>query len=80
MAASKTELDLTYLAEHAQVVRLISAGAAQAIALLLITSAPLNFVYGGREMLVTLLMIVAGGLTGWSVLRHHVHRPEADNE
>ena len=80
MATSKAELDLAYVAEHAQAIRLVSAGVAQAIALLLIITAPLNFVYGGREMLVTLLMIVAGGLAGWSVLRHHVHRSGSDDE
>jgi hypothetical protein len=37
-------------------------------------------VYGGREMLVTLLMVAAGGLAGWSVLRHHVHRSGSDDE
>lgn len=80
MTTNKAELDLAYVAEHAQAIRLVSAGVAQAIALLLIITAPFNFVYGGREMLVTLLMVVGGGLVGWSVLRHHVHRSEPDDE
>ncbi len=80
MATNKTELDLAYVAEHAQAIRLVSAGVAQAIALLLIITAPFNIVDGGREMFATLLMTVAGGLVGWGVLRHHLHRLEADDE
>jgi hypothetical protein len=49
MAASKTELDLTYFSEHGQAIRLVSAGVAQAISLLVIITAPFNFVSGDRE-------------------------------
>jgi hypothetical protein len=74
MTTTKAELDLTYVAEHAQTIRLVSAGVVQAIALLLIITAPFNFVYGGREFGTVFLMLVATGLATWSLLVHHSQR------
>ena len=78
MATNKAELDLAYVAEHAQAIRLVSAGVAQAIALLLIITAPLNFAYGGREFGTVILMLVATGLATWSLLVHHSQRGKPD--
>lgn len=74
MTANKVEPDLAYVAEHAQAIRLVSAGGAQTIALLLIITAPFDFVYGGREFWTVILMLVATGLSTWSLLVHHSQR------
>lgn len=68
MTTSKAEVDLAYVLEHAQPIRLAAAGLCQALAFLLLISSS-GFIYGGRETFIVLLMLAATALAGISSYR-----------
>jgi hypothetical protein len=78
MTTNKAGLGIAYVAEHAQAIRLVSAGLALAIALLLIITVPLSFAAGGWEFGTVILMLVVTRLATWSLLVRHYRRGKSD--